>query len=170
MVLEDWAAIAEIIGAVVVVITLIYLAVGIRQNTLAIRSSNATTVLINTQELANLLIVDRELADLVLRAMKDEGELSPSEALAAYAWFFNMFKIGELAYQAFMNDELDAEYWKAQLAFYSAYWQTPGFRRYWPHRRDAFIPKFQAAVDECMDDPSGSVTRPDILYKDGHPL
>ena len=97
------------------------MAVGIRQNTLAIRSSNATTVLINTQELANVLTVDRELADLVLRAMKDEGELSPSEKLAAYAWFFNMLKIGELAYQAFMNGELDATYWKAQLALYSAY-------------------------------------------------
>ena len=53
--------------------------------------------------------------------MKDEGELSPSEKLAAYAWFFNMLKIGELAYQAFMNGELDATYWKAQLALYSAY-------------------------------------------------
>ena len=166
MALEDWAAIAEIIGAVAVIITLIYLATQIRQNTAAIRSSNATTVLINTQQLANLLIVDRELADLMLRAMKDKSGLSPSDKLAVYAWFYNMLKIGELAYRAYVNGELDEEYWNAQLAFYSAYWQTPGFRRYWPNRRDAFIPEFQAAVDKWMDDPSVSVTRPDILYKD----
>ena len=44
MSLEAWAAIAEIIGAIAVVVTLAYLAVQIRQNSNAIRSSNATTI------------------------------------------------------------------------------------------------------------------------------
>ncbi len=165
MSLEAWAAIAEIIGAIAVVITLAYLAVQIRQNSSAIQSSNATTVHINTQNLAQAPMMDRELGDIILRAVSGEEELSPPEKLAAYAWFYQFLKTGELAHQSYLHGELDQEYWEATMSFYRSYYQTPGFRTYWTERKSAFTPDFRATVEKWMSESSTPVTRADVLYR-----
>lgn len=164
MSLDAWAAIAEIIGALAVVITLAYLAVQIRQNSSAIRSSNATTIHINTQNLAQAPMMDRELGDIILRAINGVEELSPSEKLAANAWFYQFLKSAELAHQSFLNGELDQEYWEATMSFYRSYIQSPGFGVYWAERKNAFTPGFQASVENWMSETSTPVTRADVLY------
>ena len=165
MSLEAWAAIAEIIGAIAVVLTLAYLAMQIRQNSNAIRSSNATTIHINNQNLAQAPMMDRELGDIILRAVIGEEELSPSEKLAAYAWFYQFLKTGELAHQSYLHGELDQEYWEATMSFYRSYIQTSGVRKYWAERKGAFTPGFQAYVEKWMSDSSTPVTRADVLYR-----
>jgi hypothetical protein len=162
--LEQWGAIAEIIGAIAVVATLAYLAVQIKQSSNATRSSNATTVLINTQNLAQAPMMDRELAEIILRAIAGEEEMSPPDKLAAYAWFYQLLKTGELAHQSYLHGELDQEYWDASMNFYRSYYQTPGFRTYWAERKGAFTPGFRDAVEKWMDNSSSPVTRADKLY------
>ena len=54
----------------------------------AIRCTNATTVQINFQNLARDLSTDRELSDIIVRAIKGKEDLTHPEKLAAYAWFF----------------------------------------------------------------------------------
>jgi len=162
--LDQWAAIAEIIGAIAVVATLAYLAIQIKQSNRAARSSNATTVLINTQSLAQTLMMDRELGDIILRAIAGEEELLPAEKLAAYAWFYQLLKTGELAHQSFLQGELDQDYWDASMNLYRSYYQTPGFQKYWADRKLAFTPGFREAVEEWMADSSTPVTRADELY------
>ena len=163
MSLQDFASLAEIIGAIAVVITLAYLAVQIKQNSRAIRSSNETTIHINTQNLAEPLMMDRELGNIILRALSDE-ELPPAERLAAYAWFYQMLSSGELAHQAYVRGELDQEYWEATINFFRSYWQSPGFKRYWSNRKGAFTPKFRAAVEEWVADVAVGVTPAVKLY------
>ncbi len=165
MSLEAWAAIAEIIGAIAVVVTLAYLAVQIRQNSNAIRSSNATTIHINTQNLAQPPMMDRELGAIILRAVNGEEELSPSERLAANAWFYQFLKSAELAYHSYLNGELDQDYWHATISFYRSYIQTPGLCKYWADRKNAFTPGFQASVEKWMSESSTPVTRADVLYR-----
>ena len=165
MSVEEWAAIAEIVGAIAVVITLAYLAVQIRQNSNAIRSASATTVHINTQDVAQAPMMDRELGDIILRAVNGEEELSPSEKLAAYAWFYQFLKTGELAYHSCLRGELDQEYWKATTSFYRSWWQTPGMRTYWTERKNAFTPGFQMSVEEWMSESSIPVARADALFR-----
>jgi len=164
MSLQEWAAFAEIVGAIAVVLTLVYLAIQVRQNTKAIQSTNAITVHTNIQDLARGPTDDRELGGIILRAMDGTHELKPEDKLAAYAWFFIMLKTGELAHIQYRNGELAKEYWQASLTFFRAYWQTPGFKDYWTDRKGAFTPVFQSAVEEWMGDSSAQVTRSDILY------
>lgn len=166
MSLQDWAAFAEIVGAIAVVLTLLYLAIQVRQNTKAIQSTNAMTVHTNIQDLAKGPTDDRELGDIILRALDGSKELKPEEKLAAYAWFFIMLKTGELAHIQYRNGELDEQYWEASLVFFRAYWQTPGFKLYWADRKGAFTPSFRSAVEEWLDGSSIPVTRADILYSE----
>ena len=77
--------IGEFIGAIAVLVTLIYLAVQIRQNTVALRDGNATTVQINIQNLALSAITYREFGDIQIRGLSDPQTLTPPERIALYA-------------------------------------------------------------------------------------
>ena len=168
MSLVEWSGVlsnfAQVVGAIGVVVTLVYLSVQVKQNTEAIQCTNATTVQINFQNLARDLSTDRELAGVIIRAIKGNEDLTHAEKLAAYGWFFGLLKAGELAYSLFQRGGLDADYWHGSLAFYRAYWTTPGFSKYWVDRRQAFTPDFRAAVDAWIADPSETVTRTDKLF------
>lgn len=162
----DWTvigALGELVGAIAVVVSLIYLSRQVRQNTRALRTANAATVKQNFQTIARAFITDRGASDIVLRAMKRD-ELSPAEKLSAYAWFFDLLKSGELAYSQYLSQDLDEAVWDASLQFFLAYWTTPGMREYWQERRHAFIPEFREAMDGWLDSEKGRLTRSDALY------
>lgn len=163
----DWGAVGavgELIGAFAVVLSLVYLSRQVHQNTRALRTGNAATVLVNFQDIARPFITDREAGAITLRAMQEDDTLTPSEKLSAYAWFFVLLKSGELAYAQYRNGELDEAFWEASLEFFLAYWTTPGMRTYWADRRGAFVPEFRAAVDKWLIDSETSLTLPDELY------
>ena len=168
MSLVEWSGVlsnfAQVVGAIAVVATLVYLSAQVKQNTEAIQCTNATTVQINFQNLARDLSTDRGLSEVIVRAIKGKEDLTHAEKLASYAWFFGMLKAGELAYTLFLRGGLDADYWHGSLAFYRAYWTTPGFSKYWVDRRQAFTPDFREAVDAWMVDTSQKVTRTDKLF------
>ena len=69
MSLVEWSGVlsnfAQVVGAIGVVVTLVYLSVQVKQNTEAIQCTNATTVQINFQNLARDLSTDRELSDII---------------------------------------------------------------------------------------------------------
>ena len=76
----DWTvigALGELVGAVAVVVSLIYLSRQVRQNTRALRTANAATVKQNFQTIARAFITDRGASDIILRALQCE-ELSPA--------------------------------------------------------------------------------------------
>ena len=162
----DWTAIGavgELVGAVAVVVSLIYLSRQVRQNTRALRTANAATVKQNFQTIARAFITDRGASDIILRALKRD-ELTPAEQLSAYAWFFDVLKSGELAYSQYRSGDLDEAVWEASLQFFLAYWTTPGMREYWRDRRQAFTPDFREAMDRWLESDPGQLTRSDTLY------
>ena len=162
---EELGAIAELIGGIGVVLSLIYVSRQIKINTQAVRSANATTTQSNFQQLARFLYEDREGCELILRAMNGTGDLSPHERLAAYAYFFDFMKTAELSYLNFLRGNLDEDFWNASLTFYKAYFTTPGFREYWSLRKLAFVPEFQAAMDTWLAE-RPKITRPHELVNE----
>ena len=80
MSLVEWSGVlsnfAQVVGAIGVVMTLVYLSVQVKQNTDAIQCTNATTVQINFQNLARDLSTDRELSDIIVRAIKGNEDLT----------------------------------------------------------------------------------------------
>jgi hypothetical protein len=167
MSLEDWAAVAEIVGAIAVIATLIYLAIQVRQNTGAIQSSNAMVLHNDISDLARDVARDRELGDIIVRALVSTNELSPAEKIAAYGWFYTFLKTGELAHMRYRSGDLEKKYWDATLVFFRAYWQTPGFRAYWADRKAAFTADFQSAVEGWINETSDAITPPDKAFRSG---
>ena len=69
-------AIGELVGALAVVVTLIYLAVQIRQSTNQSAANMASTVLNEYNRLQEIVISDQQISETLLR-MKTDQELSP---------------------------------------------------------------------------------------------
>jgi hypothetical protein len=158
----DAGAIGELLGAIAVVVSLIYLSRQVRENTRAVRTANAVGVQDNFQKLARVLYTDREMGDVIIRVMGGETGLAPADQLGAYAYFFDFLKTAELAHHQFRNGDLDPALWEASLSFYKAYFTTPGFRAYWDERQSAFVPEFREAMSEWLGTP-GELQQPDTL-------
>src|SRR6478672_34336 len=127
----DTGVLAELLGAIGVIASLVYLSRQVRQNTRALRMANASAAQNNFQQLARFLYEDREGCALMLRAMQGAEELTPAERLSSFAYFFDFLKTAEVAYYQFLHGDLDLAFWEASLRFYRAYFTTPGFRAYW---------------------------------------
>ena len=164
MTLSDLSTLSQIIGAVAVVISLLYVSRQIRQNTHAVRSANATTLQVEFRGLARTLYSDPETSAILLNAMAGKASASSGAHLAAHAWFFDIFKMAELGYFHYRNGDLDAELWDASWRFYRTWFDSPGMRAYWEVRKSVFIPGFQLLVDQALATPMDLV-RPDQLVE-----
>ena len=98
MSIQDWGAIGEIIGALAVVASLIYLAVQIRQNTRQISLSLESTKLAafernveSGNRTREILITDPDLADLFLRGVSGFVDLRSTEKFRCDMLFRNLF-------------------------------------------------------------------------------
>jgi hypothetical protein len=101
-----------------------------------------------------MFYTDRAMGGIVLRCMSGDGDLSPVDRFAAYAYFFDFLKTAELAYYQYMNGDLDGSLCESSFEFYHAYFTTPGFRSYWAERQSAFVPEFRTAMNEWLAEPS----------------
>lgn len=99
--LSDWASIAEIISGVAVVITLIFLVLGIKENTEVTRASMYLRSTDKIIEWRNLMISDAEVAQL-FKAFSD-GNYEGMSGVNAYRQgqiVLNLYQIYEQAYFA----------------------------------------------------------------------
>lgn len=154
MTLDQWASIAEITGVVVVVVTLIYLSVQLRQNTQALHSSGAqaTHDALGAYYLA--LARDGDLLDLFRSGTEDLTGLSDQESAQVYAlWTYTLYNTQNWLYQQ-RTSALDQELTDTWLASVSDNFHSAGFQQYWRHRRDYFSQRLQNYVDDVIAQPA----------------
>ena len=100
-------AIGELVGALAVVVTLIYLAVQIRQSTNQSAANMASTVLNEYNRLQEIVISDQQISETLLR-MKTDQELSPLQETQLEAYCNRLgthwFQI-QLGYERGLVDE-----------------------------------------------------------------
>ena len=85
------AAVGELVGAVGVVVSLLYLASQVRQNTLTMRATSAASAAQSMREIIGPFLVDPSRSGLVARGFEDPDSLSGDEK----AYFVNIsFNLG----------------------------------------------------------------------------
>ena len=135
-------AISEFVGAIAVVVTLVYLAIQVRQNTSALRSTATQGAHDQTAALYDLVSSDATLADIFVRGMTSPDELTSIET----AQFFSLSMAFMFRYQnwylqtrsGLIEKEL-LESWSRVLRQLSG---TPGYQRFWQQRAHIFADDF----------------------------
>ena len=134
--LGNWAAIAEIISAAAVVISLVYVGLEIRRTTLESDSDIQAELLSYTHQRRNLVIESGDLASLLTKGYADPSQLTPDEALRFQNYNELIYVAWERAYMTnaagvFSDDLFDA--WNGW--FLSIAENNPEF--VWPMVRDS---------------------------------
>lgn len=146
----DWnaiGAVGEMLGALGVIVTLIYLAREIRQNTTATRLSTSQSVAAAAREWNEPLLLDAELAWTFQQGTEDPSRLSAKERARFIELCFSLLRMFEDIHYQYNNGALDPEVWRGYEKLYAAYAKAPGFQEYWQARRETFRPEFQAYID-----------------------
>ena len=143
---EAIGAIGEIVGAIAVVGSLLYLGTQVRiQN----RESRATSVHEITEAYRHTLsaLHDVDNAELWVKAVKDFDGLTESERMRFVALFLNIIKTFEEAYYQLQADRFDAHFWEGMLAQFGDLMSAPGAKQVWGLRKHQFGRDFREFMD-----------------------
>lgn len=145
-------AIAELLGAVAVFLTLIYLALQIRQNTRAVRSSAVDASIKSVMDVRVMLAQGSELADIFLRGNSDPDSLNPTEGLRYRLLLQNVTWSAWNVYSQAKSFETGI--WKSQELMMRNLFGTPGGRRFFSEYGKVIDNDFKLEIEKILDDTS----------------
>lgn len=139
-------AVGEIIGAIAVVVSLLYLALQIRaQNSQA--KLTALHEMSREQRIASEILAQKDLSEIFVRANKDYGSLSEAESVQLIVVITGLFRAWERAFLENRDGNLDANVWAALSRDYIQPMGAGSFRYIWKLRKQNYDPDFQDYVD-----------------------
>ena len=150
MTLQDIGSIGELVAAIATVITLVYLAVQIRQGTQVARSTQSLEFVQWRVELLAPTITDRELMALWIEGGDRFDQLDPVDqrrliffewrAISGWSHYFHMHEKG-----------LIEEHQWAELTFlFERIGSRQAMRAAWRENRGAFPEKFRTFIDRYL--------------------
>ena len=150
--LQSLANIGEIIGAVTVVLSLIYLAVQIRQSTQAQRTENYSRALDRLAAMQSSLSQDDEFSLMFSKGAVDTSKLTPRERIR-FTWsLYEAFGAFEFMFHASKTDAIPEEVWR-RWSYAVAWWLTfPGVQTWWSSRPIPFTDSFTSFVESLLED------------------
>jgi hypothetical protein len=144
---EAIGAIGETLGAIAVVISLVYLALQIRTQNVESRLAAMHEISVGFRDSISTF-ADPQMAELFTRANGGEEPLTESEMLQLVVGIQRIFRVWEEAYGQHLRGRLDADIWEAMIRQYSSYLAAPGYQRVWEMRGRYYNDAFRKFVDE----------------------
>ena len=152
--LMEWTAIlgnvGEFLGSIAVLATLLYLAMQMRQNTQAMRSTAQREILRILADHDWDITRDPELAGMMQRWMSGELPSDPVESARFGCWMRAYTRRMEIV---FKEDELGLaghRAWERLEQFTSTVFRLPGFREFWISDKHMYDPDFARAIDSAV--------------------
>ena len=147
MSLEDLGNLGEFLSALAVVVSLLYLAVQIRQNSRMLRSTASQSAARNSSDFATALISDRELLRLFVAGRRDLSDLSPEDRDVFSTIIINLFYSYESGFYQLQDGTIHPEVWEGRQKMIQRLLQEKGTAEWWAHSKWLFGTQFRAYVD-----------------------
>ena len=149
MTLEDLGNVGEFVGAIGVVLSLLYLGVQIRQNTKSVRASthHTTSVAGNAVQLA---FAEAGVGELVLKAGRAYADLTPAERFRFTMLMRAFLSFQEDVYLQHREGLLPDGVWDSRARTIIEALAQPGTRDWWERNRHIYSSVFQRAVAELL--------------------
>ncbi len=144
MSLTDLASLGSFVSGVAVAITLVFLVVQLRQNTLAVRAAASQAHSTLYTEISNIVSVNADMARIWRLGTGDIGTLNDDERVRFISYCSTIFRFMESARLQWRSGQLDREPWMELEAEIKDFAQHPGVRSYWELRRNWHGPEFRA--------------------------
>jgi hypothetical protein len=150
MSLNDLANIGQVIGAVAVVVSLIYVAMQIRQNTSAVRAATAQSVHEHFANWYQLFAADASLAAVAVKGLKEYASLSETEKARFVAMFMSFLSYSQNAFLKWRQGLLAPSLWLGWEQVIMNLVCAPGGQGLWKERSYLFGEEFRRHVENDL--------------------
>ncbi len=149
--LQSLANIGEFIGAIVVVLSLFYLASQVRQSTEAQRTENYAHALERLATFQSTLSQNNEISLIFSKGVVDASKLMPQEKVR-FTWsLYEAFGAFEFMFHASRTDSIVEEVW-SRWSVAVAWWLTfPGVQAWWKAKPLPFTDSFTLFVESLLE-------------------
>jgi hypothetical protein len=147
--LQEWALIAEIVGAIAVVVSLIYVGVGVRQNTAAILVSNHQSIVAMDID-RNTWYRDLEFAAAYELAIEDYTKLSPAQLRQFRTFVADTFNTWEYGFITHSRGMMDDTIWGGWDQYYRNELKKESYQWFWNSSKMGFSDDFRNYVDSIQ--------------------
>jgi hypothetical protein len=149
---EAIGAVAELLGALGVIISLVYLATQIRQNTQSVRMSSHHGIADQFTQTNLAAVHDPQLLDVIVRGSADAESLSDADRARFYAYIMAIFRTYEELFQLNRKGLADRELWEARQRSMRRWPARPGVRSWWASEwSEMFVDSFRSAIEREID-------------------
>jgi hypothetical protein len=142
------SAIAELLGAIGVIVSLGYLAQQVRQNTRSVRAASYQSWFASYDSLSNLLLGDTEFDTLLHRAASDPQDLTPNERRRFLGVLRRGFRQFESLYYQHREGMIDRDLFEAWVSIYARSARGPMFKEFWEADQSIFSAAFREFVTQ----------------------
>jgi hypothetical protein len=146
MTIIELGAVGQFVGAIAVVVTLIYLAIQMRQNTNALKLNTARSVTEELQDSFSLLASNQELAEIFVTA-SGELALQGAEQVRFNAFTSVVVRVYENAFLQSRAGVIDQAHWEGMTRMMIDYTSMAAFQTYWPDRKHWVSDEFQEYME-----------------------
>lgn len=145
-------AMGELLAALGVIVSFVYLARQVRQNTNVQRRANVADIATDLAATLRTISTDPEMSALALRALSDLDSLDGAERYRFDCFFYSWVAAFERALNDAREGEYPAEYLMPMTSALAGFLRTDGGRAWWRHRKSWFTAFGQARIDEILGD------------------
>ena len=145
--LEAINALAQLIAAIGVIVSLFYLAAQIRQNTRSMRAMVVESLAKSIADVIRPMAEDRDLMRAFHLVVEDWHGATDDDRTRALPLFFSTFKLFENACFQQRQGTLEREQWEDWDAYIRMYYHRPGVKDWWRLRRAAFAAGFRDYIE-----------------------
>ncbi len=149
---EAIGAVGEIVGALAVIATLVYLAVQIRQNTASVKAAAMDAAVTHVSNIRQSIFENEQVAEIYVEGGRDPEKLDEA-ALVRYRLLIHniLMSISNIHAQAELTG-LSMTNWESQKPIIRRIVGTPGGRWFWVNYRLDFEESYRREVDNLLDD------------------
>ena len=148
--LSDLSNIAEIIGALAVVISLIYVGVQVNDSTGAVRAASANDANVAVQNWYMQIGSDQQTSELFYEALTSEEALSNQEEFQFLMMFHGLLLALQNSYLLAEEGTIDVELRQALTNVALGVKELPGWRRFWRQRKSYLHPGFADYFEQLL--------------------
>jgi hypothetical protein len=144
-VLMNWeavSAVAESLGAIAVVLSLLYVGYQVRQNTRQERVAAHRPMVAELGRALDVVAQDAEIADLFLRGSQGYARLSVSDKVRFSCYMGRLFRLFEQLYHEHLDGALDDMIWTGIQNAIRDLNAPPGVQEWWSTRSHWASPAF----------------------------
>lgn len=144
--------VGEFVGAIVVVVTLAYLAVQVRRNAQTVEAATSHSITRSQNELNVAMATNPEMTNMVLRGMQDYASLDTETRMRFNAWMRGILNTYQDLHVQHSKGFASPGQWEVMQDFLSSTFANQNMRDWWSRQGARFVsPQFRDELNRLLE-------------------